>query len=76
MARTRQEMSAKQLAEAFHTDDTTIRKFLREVTPKENHPGSGSRWVIPQTKTEISRLKKRFENWSEHHSRLVKSHQS
>ena len=51
------------LAEALETDGRTTRKFLRSITPAENHPGKGSRWAID--KKSVTSLKKQFKAWDE-----------
>lgn len=56
-------MSAKEVAQEFGTDARTLRKFLREVTPKEDQPGQGGRWTF--TKGEATKLRKKFDRWSD-----------
>ena len=51
----------KELALQFETDARTVRKFLRDVTPVEDHPGKGSRWAI-ENRT-IRSLTKKFTEW-------------
>jgi len=51
------------LAEALNTDGRTTRKFLRAITPKEDQPGKGSRWLIE--KREVRSLKSKFAKWDE-----------
>lgn len=45
------------------SDGRTVRKFLRSTTPREEHPGKGSRWALPGTKRDINRMKKQFNEW-------------
>jgi predicted YcjX-like family ATPase len=58
------EMTTKDFAAAIGTDPKTLRKFLRDSTPTEEHPGKGGRWVLPGTKTAITAAKKSFAKWS------------
>lgn len=51
-------MTVTDLATELDTDGRTTRKFLRKVTPQEDHPGKGGRWVI-ERKT-LASLKKQF----------------
>lgn len=53
------------LAAELGTDARTTRKFLRSITPREEHPGKGSRWEIKGTKTNINSLRKQFTSWNE-----------
>jgi hypothetical protein len=46
------------------SDGRTVRKFLRSVTPKDEQPGKGSRWALPGTKRDITRMKKQFAEWT------------
>lgn len=54
-------LSAKEVAAEMSVDARTFRKFLREITPKEDHPGQGGRWTF--TKGEATKLKKQFGKW-------------
>lgn len=62
-------VTATELAESFDSDPKTVRKFLRQMTVKEQQPGRGHRWAIPGGKRDITRLKKQFESWREVHTR-------
>lgn len=59
------------LAQELNTDQRTLRKFLRNTTPKSEHPGSGHRWVLPGGKRDVNRLKKQFEQWRGEHTRAA-----
>lgn len=58
-------MTPTEFAAEVNSDGRTVRKFLRAVTPKEEHPGKGSRWALPGTKRDIQKLKKQFNEWQE-----------
>lgn len=58
-----QTLSAKEVAIELKTDARTLRKFLREVTPKEDQPGQGGRWTF--TKGDVKKLTKKFNDWAE-----------
>lgn len=62
-------ISSAELAEVIHTDKKRLRKFLREITPREEQPGRGNRWVLPGGKRNINRLQKQYEQWSQAHQR-------
>ena len=51
-------MTATELAAELETDSRTVRKFLRSVTPKDAHPGKGSRWSIE--KKQLRSLRSQF----------------
>lgn len=51
-------ITVSELATELNTDPRTARKFLRSITPAENHPGKGSRWSIE--KREVRSLKSKF----------------
>jgi len=55
------QISAKELAGRFDTDGRTVRKFLRSITPKDDQPGKGSRWVIEAK--QVRSLAKQFKEW-------------
>ena len=57
------EMTTKDFATALGTDPKTLRKFLRDSTPRDQHPGKGGRWVLPGTKTAITAARKSFTKW-------------
>lgn len=54
-------LSAKELAIKLGTDARTVRKFLRETTPKEDQPGQGGRWNIEPK--QVKKLQTRFDDW-------------
>lgn len=56
-----QTFSAKEVAAELDTDPRTLRKFLREVIPADEHPGQGGRWVLG--KADVNKLKKQFAGW-------------
>jgi hypothetical protein len=53
-----------EFAEIIGSDGRTVRKFLRNVTPKDEHPGKGARWALPGTKREVTKLQKQFTEWA------------
>lgn len=57
-------MTPTEFASEVNSDGRTVRKFLRSITPKENQPGKGSRWVLEGNKRELTKLKKQFTEWS------------
>lgn len=57
------DMTTKDFAAAIGTDPKTLRKFLRDSTPRDQHPGKGSRWVLPGTKTALTAARKNFAKW-------------
>lgn len=56
-------MNTTDFAAELGTDSRTARKFLRNITPKDEQPGKGSRWDLPEGKREINKLKKQFSDW-------------
>lgn len=56
-------MTPAEVASEFGTDGRTVRKFLRSVVAKADQPGKGSRWSIPATKTDLTKLRKAFDAW-------------
>lgn len=54
-------ITVSDLAQELGTDARTARKFLRDITPAEAHPGKGSRWSIE--KREVRSLKSKFTKW-------------
>lgn len=57
------DLSTKQLADALSTDPKTLRKWLRDSTPRDEQPGKGGRWVLPGSKAAISAARKSFAAW-------------
>lgn len=57
-------MTTNEFATELGTDSRTLRKFLRSITPKDEQPGKGSRWVLPATAAAIKKSKKQFDEWS------------
>ena len=58
------QITTAEFAAELNTDTRTARKFLRAITPKEEQPGKGSRWVLEGNKREIAKMKKRFAEWT------------
>lgn len=56
-------MNTTAFASELNTDTRTARKFLRSVTPKEDQPGKGSRWDLPEGKRDLNKLRKQFTDW-------------
>lgn len=59
------QITTAEFAEALGTNPREARKFLRDITPKDEQPGKGSRWVLEGNKRELTKMKKRFDEWSE-----------
>jgi hypothetical protein len=57
-------MTTNEFATELDTTPRTLRKFLRSITPKDEQPGKGSRWVLPANATELRKAKKQFSDWS------------
>lgn len=57
-------MTPTEFAAEVNSDGRTVRKFLRSITPKDEQPGKGSRWALPGTKRDITKLRKQFNEWS------------
>lgn len=57
-------LTPAEFAVEVDSDGRTVRKFLRAVTPKDEHPGKGSRWSLPGTAREVNKLKKQFGEWT------------
>lgn len=62
-------MNTNEFAEKVHADQKVVRKFLREVTPRDSHPGRGHRWELPTTKRDLNKLTAQFEKWQGAHTR-------
>lgn len=56
-------MTPAEFATTVDSDGRTVRKFLRSITPKDEQPGKGSRWTLPGTKREVTKLQKQFAEW-------------
>lgn len=56
-------LTPAEFAEQVDSDGRTVRKFLRSITPKDEQPGKGSRWQLPGTKREVTKLTKQFHEW-------------
>lgn len=52
-----------ELATELETSPRTARKFMREVTPAEEHPGKGGKWAIE--KRQVRSLRSKFTRWDE-----------
>lgn len=57
-------LTPAEFAATVGSDGRTVRKFLRDITPKEDQPGKGSRWALPGTKRDVSKLTKQFRDWA------------
>lgn len=57
------EMTTREFADAIGTDPKSLRKYLRDSTPRDEQPGKGGRWVLPGTKTAIAKHRKQFAAW-------------
>lgn len=57
------EMTTAQFATSIGTDPKTLRKYLRSVTPRDEQPGKGGRWVLPGSKSEIAKHRRAFAKW-------------
>lgn len=57
------EITTRQFADAIGTDPKTLRKFLRDSTPRDSHPGKGGRWSLPADKRSIAKSRKDFLAW-------------
>jgi hypothetical protein len=57
-------MTTNEFSTELGTDSRTLRKFLRSITPKDEQPGKGSRWVLPANARDINKAKKNFTEWS------------
>jgi hypothetical protein len=62
-------MDTNAFAEKVHADGKTVRKFLRATTPKDEQPGRGHRWELPNRKRDLQKLTIRYEKWAELHTR-------
>lgn len=58
------QITTTEFAAALETDARTARKFLRSITPKDEQPGKGSRWVLEGNKTSLNKMRKQFNEWS------------
>lgn len=58
-------MTPNAFAAMVDSNGREVRKFLRAVTPKDEHPGKGARWSMPSTKRELNKLTKQFNAWRE-----------
>lgn len=56
-------ITPNQFAERVDSTGREVRKFLRSVTPRDEQPGKGSRWALPATKRELTKLEKQFKDW-------------
>lgn len=60
-------LNIAELAETLDATPRTTRKFMRDVTPEDAHPGKGGRWAIE--KREVRSLKSKFSKWAEERAR-------
>lgn len=58
------QITTAEFAAELGTDTRTVRKFLRSITPKDEQPGKGSRWVLEGNKREMAKSKKQFAEWT------------
>ena len=58
------QITTTEFAAELGTDTRTARKFLRSITPADQHPGKGSRWVLEGNKRELNKMRKQFADWS------------
>lgn len=58
------QITTAEFAAELGTDARTARKFLRSITPADQHPGKGSRWVLEGNKRELTKMKKQFSEWT------------
>ena len=47
----------KEFAQKVNSDARTVRKFLRDITPKDEQPGKGSRWAIENKQISVTPLR-------------------
>lgn len=59
------QITTNEFAAELGTDTRTVRKFLRSITPKDEQPGKGSRWVLEGNKRELTKMRKQFAAWTE-----------
>jgi hypothetical protein len=57
-------MTPTEFAATVDSTGREVRKFLRSITPREEQPGKGSRWELPGTKREVTKLQKQFADWN------------
>lgn len=57
-------MTPAEFAVEVKSNGREVRKFLRSITPKDEQPGKGSRWSLPATKRDITKLSKQFAEWN------------
>lgn len=56
-------ITTNELAAQLGTSPRETRKFLRSITPRDEQPGKGSRWSIPGSKREVTKLQKQYGDW-------------
>ena len=54
-------LTATDLATELETTSREVRKFLRAITPKDEQPGKGSRWMIE--KKTLRSLRSQHAKW-------------
>jgi hypothetical protein len=57
------DMTTRDFATAIGTDPKTLRKFLRDSTPRDEHPGKGGRWTLKGDKRTLTTARKSFAKW-------------
>lgn len=58
------QITTAEFAAELDTDTRTVRKFLRSITPKDEQPGKGSRWVLEGNKRSLNQMRKQFAEWT------------
>jgi hypothetical protein len=56
-------MTPTEFAVTVSSTGREVRKFLRSITPRDEQPGKGSRWVLDANKRSIARMTKNFNEW-------------
>lgn len=56
-------LSAKEMARRLGTDPRNFRKFLRETTEADQHPGQGGRWTFLDDDDVVEEHRTNFETW-------------
>lgn len=64
-------MNTMKFATSVKTDPKTARRFLREVTPRDERPGKGKRWTLPDKGQNLTQLKRQFRKWASTHTRAT-----
>lgn len=67
-------ITTQELAQELDTTGREVRKFLRSITPTDEQPGKGSRWSIPGTKRDLTRMHKQFDAWKQAQADRASAH--